>query len=337
MILLSEQTHLYWSVLELIEKAFNYPKEQSFEVDFYPLVEPKNHHNLHVIVDQDENVISHVGALIKTLKVNGKDFKCCFIGGIATEPKYRGQGHFSQLLSKVLRSYEDQVACFFLWSDLVDVYQKHDFFLAGGILHVDQHRGENTLFQECSLDQIDESMILDIKKIRENLSSQFLMFERNDHDWKVLRKIKSARLHYLKNDKNIVAYFIKGKGQDLKDIVHEYGALDSQSESLLYQELHYHKVWAPENQKSYFKDFDLQYLGLMRTGNLIMLKEMLLEILKYRIDIKDFSTEKVAFEFEGQKFESPLSEFVQYVIGPNPLEEFKDITRPFFISGIESV
>src|SRR5690554_1989965 len=92
--------------IELIEESFGYAPENSFAVDFYPLMRTDNLENCWV-VEVDGAVVAHSGAMKRCFTIDGKAFPVIFIGGVAVDKKSRGKGYSSILLRHILSLYAD--------------------------------------------------------------------------------------------------------------------------------------------------------------------------------------------------------------------------------------
>ena len=122
---LKEHPEHYSQTIALIEKAFGYPQEHKFDVDFYPLMAKDNHSNCYILLE-DNTVVGHIGRLTKNLSINTKEYPINMYGGIAISKGQRGQGLFSKLFNHVLQS-SPQTPLNILWSDQVELYNKFEF------------------------------------------------------------------------------------------------------------------------------------------------------------------------------------------------------------------
>jgi predicted N-acetyltransferase YhbS len=99
---LSEKPSCYSATIKLIEKSFHYKKPNSFEIDFAPLIDKSNHHNCFILLDENENVVAHIGAKDRTFTLGNEKFTLTMLGGIAVDEELRGKGHFQTLMQEVL-------------------------------------------------------------------------------------------------------------------------------------------------------------------------------------------------------------------------------------------
>lgn len=83
-------------LLELCDRCFRQPAGGM--ADRLPFVYDRNHPERHAIIRQDDQIIAHAAAVPQRLAVDGGEVDCPGIGGVATDPRYRGNGYMTQLL-----------------------------------------------------------------------------------------------------------------------------------------------------------------------------------------------------------------------------------------------
>jgi predicted N-acetyltransferase YhbS len=84
------------AVLELVDRCF--AREQGGMAARLPFCYDETHPERHAVVCQDGAIVAHAGAIPQTLAVNGGKIGCRGISGVATDPRYRDNGHMSDLL-----------------------------------------------------------------------------------------------------------------------------------------------------------------------------------------------------------------------------------------------
>lgn len=318
--LLKEQT------IDLIEKSFGYESENSFEIDFYPLINEKNHSHCHLLVD-GETVVAHIGALSRKISLEKKDYTFTMFGGIAVNEDYRGKGHFSELFNSVLARYKE--SCFhLLWSDKLDLYEKFNFHPC---IELNQYEQKNNNESYPQLYEVEQTYLIDlaqedleqIKKLY--TKSHELRVERNDSDWDDLKSITSSQLYLVYSNDGLVNYFFKDKGQDLTQIIHEYGYIDKEQLELMQN---FGIVWSPQ----VFPDNGPLYASLLRIQNEELFKSLVQNYSPIKVSkIK----ENIEFEFENNNYRLTQAEFLQGLFGPSRFEEIS--TPYFFVSGLDSI
>ena len=237
-------------------------------------------------------------------------------GGIAVDKNYRGMGLFKKLFQQVLPLYQDN-AFLLLWSDQINLYSPFGFYPCGELKQYKQshqaHSYTQKKFSQLSQDEKDTISSL-------YHSTNELRPTRTAVDWETLFTMDTVDL-YLKVEKNkIKNYFLKNKGQDLTDIIHEYGEISSEL-------IQAGTLWTPEKLNasyvtlnafqlkpgSYFKHFIEDYAD---------------------ISIKSIGKQTV-FEFNGESYELATEDFLQGVFGPG---RFDELDLPYlYIPGATSI
>jgi predicted acetyltransferase len=152
-------------------------------------------------------------------------FKVAAIGSVVTAPDYRNQGLSRQVLEDCLTAGRDHGCDFaILWTNLFDFYRKLGFELAGSEISLVIPEGykapesaEPLRFMQSN--KIDPEAILRIY---------------NHHTTGSLRTVEDIRkfLHIPNsrvftawdNENRLQAYAVEGKGADLSQCIHEWGA-----------------------------------------------------------------------------------------------------------------
>lgn len=311
--------------VKLIEKSFQYKAPNSFLTDFAPLMDESNHHNCFILIDENENVLAHVGVKERKLKINNSVFNICMLGGIAVEEEHRGQGYFQQLFQDVLAEKRSDTCFFLLWSDQEKLYKKYGFSFCGGQYELAQTTGESTLTKSSFSDK--KQFVMDLYK--SSFQSTYLSLERSEADWQQLSKITSSELFVNKN-----GYLFRGKGQDLEGVIHEYGCKGDIT-TFLNEARKLGKVW----MGTPLIDTDqAHYQFMLCPGDLKLLCDFVSAFTNGAFKLLNINVMKqeVFFEFNQETLMLVTEEFVTGIFGPGPFEELGDI-RPLFISGLDSI
>lgn len=85
----------------------------------------------HAIVVEDGRVVSHVAAVPQTLSVGSDDVECWGIGGVATDRRYRGEGHMRSLMEFWLDRMDEQDVPLSDLSGDRQRYGHYDYEMAG--------------------------------------------------------------------------------------------------------------------------------------------------------------------------------------------------------------
>ena len=309
--------------LSLIETSFDYSSDNSFEIDFYPLMKDENAANNFILLEGDK-VIGHIGIVYKELKLSLRSFLIPMLGGIAIDKDYRGKGKFKPFFNQVLASIKDS-PFFLLWSDKLDLYEHFDFypcieqFEYTGNLEMD-----NPNYIKMKLSELSDKEIKELSIIYNN--SQELRYERSIEDWIELKKISSSDI-YIKKENNIIKnYFFMNKGEDLSDIIYEYGDVDDIEEMSTYGIL-----WSPWNfEVENEQHKTLLYAALIRINNFESFKQFVF------LYSNELERDEILFTFEEKQMKISKMEFLQGIFGPNKFSELEQ-TKKILISGIDSI
>lgn len=330
---LSEKPSCYEATIKLIECAFDYKKPNSFEIDFAPLMDYSNHHNCFIMLDENENVMAHVGAKDRNIILDNEKFNITMLGGIAVDQKFRGEGHFQTLLQDVLAEKRSDTTFFLLWSDKEKLYEKYGFYLCGTQYEIENDIRLNT-FEKTKYHLLSNTEKEDIHSLyQDSFAKTYLTLTRTEADWKIIEKIISADLFLRKKASKITDYYFKNKGQDLTDIIYEYGSINDLKD-LLKTISHFGKVWT---SKPIFETESLQYQFLMSSGDLRLFTQFVHKLTKGKISIRNINIMKqeIYFDFNEELLGLDLDDFFKGILGPGTFEEL-DLPS-IYLSGLESV
>lgn len=340
---LAENPEYYEEVLALIEKEFNYSEEYSFGEDFHLLINPLNFENSHFFIDKKSNsVVSHVAFCKREMTKNNISIPVVFIGGIATHIDFRGRGLFRELMNEILSENNNECALYFLWSEIPGLYEKFDFALGGGLLetgsaHFDLKNPPigfiKRKFSELSNKEFNQIMQI----YKENNEALFFTVKRTAKDWSLIKEVSSIDLFIKKNEAgNIQEYFCINKGKDLKNIIHEIGALPKHLPGLI-KTIKAYKCWLPEYMEGYDSNKnELFYTAYIRLSSIELLNTFLDNISRGKLKIVSIDQE-VSFVFQNEAFKVSRSEFIQFLFGPKMLKEFEEFGLSPYISGTDSI
>lgn len=326
---LKELPSLSKESLNLIESAFGYSSNNSFAIDFYPLVCQANFENCYVLLDRENKILAHLAALPVKVRIKNIDFSWTFYGGIAVAPGEEGKGHFKKLFNYVLEQYQKS-SLHFLWSDKLELYSKFEFYpTIDQFQYTKQDIKFNSDFIESSLNKISQDEFNQIKQLY-NRNNEIRVLRENEH-WEKLKKITSTRLFIKKDQNKITNYFFMSKGEDLTDIIHEYGHI---SDSELRDMLTIGTVWTPF-QNDEFENENL-YGSLLKIGDSYEFSQFINIYTQNKITIEKVKDDLVHFQFMDSTYTMSASEFLQGIFGPNRYEELSSLS-PIFICGLDSI
>lgn len=243
------------SALKLIESAFGYDQNFYYKEDFLPLFDQRfNSHSINAYAN--ENLIGHLGFCFREIIINDSKLPFCFIGAIAVDQAYRGQGLFRSMMDKVLKENINKVAGFLLWSSESKMYEKFGFTECG---HIYQWGEEKNTLNFIKLENINDRQLHELKNLYEKTWSSRV--HRSLEQWLALKDMKSVEI-YVDNIDKVESYFLRSKGFDLKDIIHEFA---SNSLNSFINDFASSAVWSPIPTQTHFKKL---WLGLARQGDL---------------------------------------------------------------------
>lgn len=341
---LSQHPEYFEEVIHLIEEGFHYNESHHYEKDFAPLVDPSNFENCFLYIDQESNsVAAHLAVCIRTLIKNEIETKVALIGGIVTSKNYRGKNLFKDLMNYVLHKYGEQVSLFVLWSDLEGLYEKFFFYRTGGIIETGKKDLSSSErpggYEKTKFSALSENDFKTITLLYHDFNEKyFFTVKREEKDWSIIKEMSSIDL-YLKRNKNdeIQKYFCINKGRDLTNIIHEISCLNLTEYASLLKELEVYKVWLPETESDKINSVEVFYTAFLKLGNIELLNNFLGKISKNELSLKEINSDKVRFEFQEKAYNISCKEFLQYLFGPNPLEEFKNYKLSLYIAGADSI
>lgn len=324
---LKESPQFLEKTLKLIETSFEYSPENSFDIDFYPLIEKKNHHNCHIMIENND-VVAHIGVLKKNLLLNSELYPFTMYGGIAVDSKYQGQGKFKELFDYVLTQYRHTTFSL-LWSEKIELYEKFQFIPCVELNQYDYK--ENNIDSFPHLFEIQQTYLIDLskedlEKVKELYQSRKeLRVYRSEEDWKSLSNITTAELYLVFQNDQIVNYFIKGKGQDLTDIIHEYGHLNKEQLEIMQE---YGTVWSPQK----LAESTSLFASLLRIEDKDLFKKFINNYTP--IEILNIDNQ-IQFKFGEENYQESFEDFLLGIFGPG---RFEEISAPqLFISGLDSI
>jgi predicted GNAT family N-acyltransferase len=335
---LAESPNYYNDVVKLIESEFNYEGDFHYDEDFKFLLEPSNHENSLLIIDKSKSkLVAHLAFVKRELIKDNFTLPIVIIGGIVTDKFYRGQNLFRTLINRAIEK-NNSAALFMLWSDLVGMYEKFGFHLAGGILETGKNiiTNSNTPdhYSKTKFNLLTEDEFNEIKSLYENqIEKKQFTVKRNNYHWSTIKSLSSPDLYIKKTEHGIESYFVLGKGKDIPGIIHEIAALKIKEEL---KALDQFKIWLPETNHGDYPNHQLNYMAFMKLGN----TEALAQFLKKQIlhfDLISNINGEVKFVFESKEYKCLEKEFLHYIFGPYPLEEFKNYKFSPYISGLDSV
>lgn len=334
---LQERPQLVEATLQLIEASFNYSSEFKFQTDFAPLMDPSNHHNCYILINQQEQVMAHLGVKTRKMMIGHNAHTICLLGGIAVAPAERGQGHLQKLMQEVLSDHKEEAALFILWSDLEKLYRKFGFHQCGGQYEI-SGLSQQQNFQRTKLYLLELQDQATIKQLYEqSFSKLYTTCWRDETDWQNLLQVTSADLFIERSGTDIVAYFFMNKGQDLSNIIYEYGFTAGSDIAAKLKEISsYGKVWMAH---AFIPTETAFYQFMLTPASTRLFTSLVSDLTGGRIKILEVNQikQEVFFYFNDELLSLSIEDFLTGVWGPGPFEELDQDLKTMFISGLDSI
>lgn len=340
---LAENPECFNEVMRLIEKEFQYTSDHSFLTDFSPLLNPLNHENCFFVIDTNQNrVVSHLALCPRAMIKNNLLLDVAFIGGIATDSEFRNKGLFKMLMTYVLEKNVGVFALYILWSDITGLYEKFNFYLAGGTVETGTSLLTNSEnpdgFHKTKFNLIDENEFEEIKHLyKEFNEKKFFTVKREEKDWSLIKSMSSVDLYIKKDpDGKIIQYFCINKGKDLTDIIYEIGCLKETYLPLI-KKISRYKLWLPEEEKNISDFQNIFFTAFIKLGDPNKLNAFFHKLLKEKLNITNFDEERINFHFKNEDYNLSQQDFLTALFGPNPILEFSEFNLSPYISGLDSI
>jgi hypothetical protein len=285
------------------------------------------------MIDENDNVIAHIGSKEHLLSLNGTQYPIVLLGGIAVDESRRGEGHFQTLFQDVLAEKRSDTTFFLLWSDQEKLYNKFGFHLCGTQFEIENEKKPSP-FLKTHFSKLNEEEKKEIQNLYStSFAKTYLTIQRTERDWNLMGKMTSADLYIRKENHLIHDYYFMNKGQDLSGVIYEYGS--RKDLTILIEEISsYGKVWFGSD---FIPSERLQFLFFMAPGDLKVFTEFIFQLTNQKFKIRNINPMKqeVFFDFNEETLSLEISEFLKGIFGPGVFEEID--VRPFFISGIDSI
>lgn len=341
---LSSNPEYFEDVIKLIEEEFHYSSDNQYEKDFAPLVNPLNFENCYLYIDRESNTLAaHLAVCLRTMIKDEAEIKVALIGGIVTNKKYRGKNLFKNLMDYSLAQYQDKVALFILWSDLENLYEKFNFYRTGGLIETGVRNFSSSErpggYEKTKFSSLSEKDFEAITNLYKNFNEKyFFTMKRDNKDWSIIREMSSIDLYIKKNSMgSIEKYFCINKGRDLTNIIHEISCLNQNEYTQLISDLETYKIWLPETEESKLSSREIFYTAFIKLGNITLLNKFLAKISSNQLKIDKMENSSIEFSFKNESFTASEKDFLQYLFGPKPLQEFAHFGLSMYIAGCDSI
>jgi hypothetical protein len=195
--------------------------------------------------------------------------------------------------------------------------------------------GSSKAFEKTKLSALSVNQLNQLQNLYTNsFATLYSTIERSPSAWQDLMNIQSTDLYIKESAGNISDYFFMNKGQDLSNIIFEYGTTGDIKE-LIKSISPYGNVWLGSNL---INDGEAQYQFFLAPGDTKLFAQFIKLITNEKIIIRDINPMKqeVYFYFNEELLALDTEEFLRGVLGPAPFEELGEM-KPIFISGLDSI
>jgi predicted N-acetyltransferase YhbS len=221
------------NLISLISQAFLYKEEEGDVArDFPQLYDANNSQHLWLAQEQNK-IVAHAGFFPAEMKVEGIILPVAGIGGVFSVPEVRGQGIGAQLVEKcVAEAHKGGAALAFLWSDKHEYYAKMGFHLVGrqwtlaftpeqaALLEARGEKGGVKKAQlRFTIGDTSPEFLEQSFRFQEQLNIGIAR-SREEHERYLLSG--ACDLFAVWVGRQLLAYFVMGKGKDLQNYVHEW-------------------------------------------------------------------------------------------------------------------
>ena len=163
--------------------------------------------------------------------VSQEHFMIGLVGNVATDPRWRGQGHMRNLLTAIEASAQQyKLAALLLWSDLSTFYQNLGFQSLGKEFHFHFTGGlaEIRFKTGAQIRQVDSQNLTDseLQRLMDLRYPLAFNIDRSVAEFRCMLTIPWLNLWIASDGDLLVGYALLGKGYDMMGVIHEWGVHD---------------------------------------------------------------------------------------------------------------
>lgn len=330
-----------------ISKAFSYNKDEGdVSKDFPQLYNSSNSKHLWASFE-GEKLVAHAGYYPTVMRVENRALPVIGIGGVYTEAEFQGQGNASKLIQNCCdQGAKEGAALAFLWSDKHEFYAKQGFFLTGRQWTVEldpkdapklRERGEKSLHAKDIRVVEGDSGAEFLAQSKRLLDSYPIGISRTEEEHKNYLSSGSCKVISAWAGKELVGYFLVGKGKDLQNYIHEWAGAEGALHHLMAECLETFQVklfllspqFMPDEVNwIYILDemgfaMRAEYMGLVKILNFEKVKKLVGEYLQsVGLNPADLELAQAGEKFsvvwrKDTKLEFAEKDFVRFLFGPD--------------------
>ena len=188
----------------------------------YPLIFQSNGTGRVETIEESDEVVSACAWIARTLATPTADIPVAFVGSVATDPSIRGRGYGSRLVEETLEKVRDQGAALsLLWADEPEWYQARGWIPFGTEnVYVIEHGNAILLPEPVGVRPATRD---DYGAIHSLYSSHASRTLRIKEETETLLGIPNMQVYVCEHDGEVVGYACMGRGEDLGQVIHEWG------------------------------------------------------------------------------------------------------------------
>jgi GNAT superfamily N-acetyltransferase len=191
----------------------------------YPVVLGEDGARYSYCLEDGSALVAHANLWPRILKdvESGITLKVGLVGNVATDPGRRGEGLMRQLMAELAAAAKDAgLAALLLWSDLLEFYQKLGFQSYGA--------EDRYVFDVTSLPSspgwraVPEPTPARLGALLATRLAVPATLARSPEEFALLRTVPAVEMAVLGTGVETRGYALMGKGMDMLNVVHEWGA-----------------------------------------------------------------------------------------------------------------
>lgn len=207
------------AALALMEQVLRDGRSFSAE---YPLIFQSNATGRIETIEENDEIVSTCAWLARTLATPTADMPVAFIGSVATAPNIRGRGYGSRIVAETVEKATSQGAALaMLWADEPEWYQARGWIPFGTEnVYVIEHGNAILLPEPVG---VRPATYDDHAAIHSLYSSHVSRTLRIKEETQALLGVPNMQTLVCERDGKVVGYACMGRGEDLAQVIHEWG------------------------------------------------------------------------------------------------------------------
>ncbi|MEM8711265.1 MAG: GNAT family N-acetyltransferase, partial [Planctomycetota bacterium] len=173
-------------------------------------------------IEEGGEVVSACAWIARTLATTDADLPVAFVGSVATSQDARGRGFGSHVVTQALTKARDEGAALsLLWADEPEWYQARGW-IPFGSEHVFVIEQSNAILLPEPIG-VRAATLEDHKAIHDLYGEHSAKTLRIREETSQLLQVPSMQVYVCERDGEVVGYACLGRGEDLGQVIHEWG------------------------------------------------------------------------------------------------------------------